>query len=34
MFLELVVEYDRARVASTLEGRKDDSPSPRSSSSC
>ena len=28
MFIELVVDNDRARVAGTLDGRKDDSPSP------
>ncbi|MGN6797049.1 MAG: putative bifunctional diguanylate cyclase/phosphodiesterase [Gaiellaceae bacterium] len=28
MFLELVADYDRPRVANTLDGRKDDSPSP------
>ena len=28
MFLELVVDYDRPRVANTLDGRKDESPSP------
>jgi diguanylate cyclase (GGDEF)-like protein/PAS domain S-box-containing protein len=28
MFLDLVIDYDRPRVLNTLEGRKDDSPSP------
>ena len=28
MFLELVVDYDRPRVANALEGKKDDTPSP------
>jgi diguanylate cyclase (GGDEF)-like protein/PAS domain S-box-containing protein len=28
MFLELVAEYDRPRVANTLDGRKDETPSP------